>query len=359
MITLFALLIGSHYLYCQHDTSFTTEVELLRKMTIEGTVGASAGYSIDGNLYWRGSNGWKDKKAESPFEVNTKTRIASIAKPMTATAIMQLVERNMIELDAPVQTYLPDFPKKKKDPITIRHLLAHTSGLKGYKNAKEAENQKQYNSLWDATEVFMNRKRSFTPGSEFEYTTYGYVVLGAIIEEVSGLSFENYMQQNIWNIANMANTGVEHIDQELSNKSLLYHFDKGQAKNRKPNNLSNRTPGGGFYSTVEDIIKFGNAMLRNELINEESFAEMMKIQGVQKKGNPYGFGWFLYGPTPNENVIVGHTGAQTGCSSVLFFRSGDKYGSSCPGQYLRKIRRSLSNCESPAQPGQKPCELIG
>ena len=109
--------------------------------------------------------------------------------------------------------------------------------------------------------VFENRKLDFTPGTDFGYSTYGYVVLGLIIEKISGISFEEYLQEHIWNKAGMSNTGIEKYGIDYPNKSALYHYEKKKTVDGTKNNLSNRVPGGGVYSTLQVILKFGNGIL--------------------------------------------------------------------------------------------------
>ncbi|MEP0712659.1 MAG: serine hydrolase domain-containing protein, partial [Algoriphagus sp.] len=157
----------------------------------------------------------------------------------------------------------------------------------------------------------------FEPGTKYFYTTYGYVILGRIIEEVSGKSYQEYMQKNIFDIAGMNNTGIEEINDDYTNKSCLYHNNGRKAKEGKQNDLSNRIPGGGFYSTLEDVMKFGNALLEGKYIKQETLDKMTQTEPVEYDGNKYGLGWFLYGPPPNENLVIGHSGGQTGCTSQL------------------------------------------
>lgn len=292
--------------------------QLLSEMvTSKGTVGIIAGYSIDGKTIWQNDAGEACQDSKSVFLPDTKTRIASIAKPMTAVAVMQLVEQGKLDLDTSIRSIIDDFPEKKKGDITLRQLLAHTSGIPQYLDEKEVENQTQFDYLSKAMDVFDERALLFEPGSDFFYTSYGYVVIGRVIEEASGMSFEDYMQQNIWDKAGMTNTGVEHFNKTYEGKACLYYKKKKKAKLAVQNNLSNRTPGGGFYSTLNDMLKFGNAIVENKLIKAETYAMMTESQFTQKEGNQYGLGWFFYGPTGHENIVVGHSGEQTGCASQL------------------------------------------
>ncbi len=283
-------------------------------------VGGAIGYSIGDSILWNSVRGYSDKKSQRPFETHTKLRMASIAKSMTALAAMQLVEKGLLDLDTPIQTYIPDYPKHQKTQITTRHLLSHTSGIAGYRDVKETRTQTEYPSLYVATGIFKDRDLLFEPGTKYTYTTYGYTVLGVIIEKVSGLTFEAYMQKNIWDKAEMRDTGVDQYGVQLENESKLYHRKRGKGKPKEgtENNLSNRIPGGGLYTTIEDILKFGKAVLNDVFVSRETLDLMRQHHSLEKERNSYGFGWFLYNPKPNEGAVIGHSGAQMGCSSLLF-----------------------------------------
>lgn len=279
-------------------------------------IGITAAYAINGETHWSNSSGRCCRDDEAPFTATTLTRIASIAKNFTAVAIMQLVEKEHISLNAPIETYLPDLPEDKKQ-ITVLQLLAHTSGIPQYLGKKEIENTIHYNSLQEAMQVFIQRPLLFEPGEKYFYTTYGYVVLGRIIEAAASMTYEEYMNQHIFEPAGMEHTYIEDINKEYPGKSCLYHNNGRKAREGKQNDLSNRIPGGGYISTLEDVMKFGNALLDGKLIEQKSLDQMLEVQPVEYDGNKYGLGWFLYGPPPNENLVIGHSGGQTGCTSQL------------------------------------------
>jgi serine beta-lactamase-like protein LACTB, mitochondrial len=298
------------------EADYKTQAQsLFNKSFQEGNyIGASAGFSVDGDIKWTSALGFSDQKTIAAFQTTTLTRIASISKSMTAIAIMQLFEQGKIELDSPIQKYLPEFPTKKEGAITIRQLLNHSSGISAYESSKESENQKQYDTFEEAMAIFKDRDLVATPGTAFNYTTYGYVVLGAIIEKTSGLSFEDYMKQNIWEKAGMTSTTTIASDQ----LSTVYHKNsRGKIKQEEPTNLSDRIPGGGVYSNITDLLKFGMAILNHTLINESTFKMMIEDSGLKKEGNGYGLGWYLYGINPNYGNVVGHNGAQIGASTWL------------------------------------------
>lgn len=268
--------------YGQHTGS-----QLLERITAEKKcVGIAAGYSILGETTWMDASGFQDKAAAIPFSSTTVTRIASIAKPMTAIAILQLYEQGKLDLDKPIQTYVPDFPVKKEGMITIRHLLQHSSGIGGYKNKKEQENIIEYATLQDVIRLFEDRDLVFSPGSAFFYTTYGYVVLGLVIENISGMSYASYMKKYVWDVAGMTDTQVEQFNHHIENQSKLYHrSSKGAVEQSSPTNLSDRIPGGGIVSTLGDMLKFGDAILNNTLIKPSSFDLMTEDPKLKTEGN--------------------------------------------------------------------------
>ena len=304
-------------LICSYLTTYAQHEDILNEMTQEKhCTGISAGYMINGEVAWINSSGYMNQAADIPANDSTLYRTASIAKGMTAIAIIQLMEANLLKLDDPISMYISDLPQDKKG-ITIHQLLSHTSGIGSYKSSKETESTKEYKNLPEASKVFIKRKLKFVPGTNFTYSTYGYVLLGMVIESVSSQSYEDYIHEHILIPAGMTNTGIEKYGTTYSNKSQLYHRHKKKNRIGKVNNLSNRIPGGGFYSTVGDLLKYGNAIINNELINPESLELMSTVHSIKKEGNPYGYGWYLYGGPPAPGRVFGHSGEQTGTATQI------------------------------------------
>ena len=285
--------------------------DLVANGSVEGLV---AGVVEDDQISWIYAAG--QSGPDKPFSESTLTRIASIVKPMTAVAIMQLVEKGKLDLDAPITDYLPEYPQWEQ--LTTRYLLSHTSGIDAYKNDKEAENMKRYNSLAEAIEIFKDRPLRHTPGEDFTYTTYGYVVLGRIIEAVSGVSYREYIRTHIFVPSEMNNTYIYDSQPEEITSGCYVTNGKGKIREDKVTDLSDRIPGGGMLSTAEDVLNFANAFIDDKLITEESRQLLLTDTGAKTWGNPYGMGWYLYGKNPRLGNTVGHTGSQAGCSAQLF-----------------------------------------
>ncbi|MEO0732792.1 MAG: serine hydrolase domain-containing protein [Bacteroidota bacterium] len=308
-------------LCCQ--TTATTQADvanMLHQMVNKGhVVGVAAALSGPEGTVLEINEGFANQAAQTPFTVNTINRTASISKPMTVVAILQLVEKGLLELDATVGTYLPAFQQGDKAKITVRQVLGHTSGIRHYRNNKEGNSTIHYPTLEAAFGIVADDELVFAPGSDFQYTSYGYNVLGLLIEKQSGRSYAKYLRQHVWEPAGMTNTSVEENGKDYPGKSVRYHQRKpGKFKVDEDNDLSDRIPAGGIQSTVTDLLKFGKALMAGQLISVESFAEMMTDNGRKKQGNPYGLGLYLYGTRPGVGELVGHNGSQLGCSSILF-----------------------------------------
>lgn len=302
------------------DDPFTAQQQLLEEGVRNGQyVGVVAGMWRDGAIQWMGGAGHRDVEDQIPADSNMIHRIASIAKPMTAVAIMQLAEEGRLDLDASVQTYLPGFPEKKKGVIRVRDLLSHGSGIRNYKNDRESFPTEHYATLTDAMAVFQDRRLLFEPGTSYSYATYNYVVLGAIIEAVSGQSYEDYMREQIWEPVGMSSTSVEQAGTRYENKAVLYSRAKDGSWERAPQtDLSLKVPGGGIQSTIGDLLRFGEAILTDKLISRSSLEEMIRDTGLKTEGNPYGLGWYIYGKADSPSGrIMGHSGSQMGTSSQL------------------------------------------
>jgi len=266
---------------------------------------------------WLSSAGFLNKRNQDKPNQFSQFRIASISKTMTAVAIFQLYENGIIDLDIPIQNYLPEFPKKEKGDITIRQLLNHTSGISYYKSDFESVHFTHYTNSIKALEKFKDRELEFEPGSSFLYSSYGYTVLGAIIEKTTGKLYEDYMKENIWNPTKMTHTNIEDNDLNYENKAGVY-IKFGNTFYRSPlNDLSHTYSGGGIQSTAEDMLKFGKAILNYQLINPKTTELMIQLNNPNNKEREYTNGWFSW-ITPEYGKVIEHNGKQVGCSS--FFR---------------------------------------
>jgi len=292
--------------------------------------GLSVGVVSDDQLRWQQGYGLSDVENSVPVKAGTVYRLASASKPITATAVMQLVERGKIDLDAPVQKYIPAFPKKAY-PVTVRDLLNHTSGIRHYKGDEE-DSTRYYGSLTEALSIFKDDPLEHPPGSKFTYSTYGYTLLGAIVEAASGLTFTDYLRENIFKPAGMSQSRSDSVRDIIPNRARGYvKRDKGKLSNAGLVDTSYKIPGGGLVSTVEDMAKFVIAAQNGTLVKKATFAQMSISQVNQevwertrveqkvpkdKASQGYGFGWII--ATERRKESIWHGGVQSGATTLIY-----------------------------------------
>jgi serine beta-lactamase-like protein LACTB len=277
----------------------------------------------DNQIVFRRGYGLADLENKVPATADTVYRIASVSKPLAAVAAMQLVEKGKLDLDAPVQKYAPSFPIKAF-PITTRQLLAHLSGVRGYRRG-EGERTYHYESLTDALAVFKDDPLEHEPGTKYAYTTFGYTLLGVVIEGASGMSYPEYLRERILKPAGMLHTQVDDIYLIIPNRARgysprVYGEFNGNWRNPALMDSSYKIPGGGLVSTVEDLARFGMAVQNGVLIKPETFEQMSRNQKTRDgQETGYGYGWYVgrrEGREPDGSVW--HGGVQQGFTSDLW-----------------------------------------
>ncbi len=269
--------------------------------------GISAGVARDGEIFWLDAYGLADVENISPADINTRFRIASISKSITAVAVMQLVERGKINLDADARTYIPYFPRKRWK-FTVRELLNHTSGIRNYYR-REFDDTRHYSSIKDAVDIVIKDTLAYQPGTKYLYTTLGYNLLGSVIEYVSGQTFEDYIEKNIFEPADMKSTLPDYQKRIIYGRSAIYTRNRYRMLENAPlADLSNKYPGGGLCSTSEDLLKFSISLLEGKLVKQETLDSML-VPARLKNGTfiNYGLG-FTLGSDNSGRKFFAHEG---------------------------------------------------
>jgi CubicO group peptidase (beta-lactamase class C family) len=253
---------------------------------------------------------------------DTVYRIASLSKSLTATAAMRLVEEHKLDLDAPIQKYCPAFPTKQW-PISVRELLTHQSGIRHYKDDEESINTRHYTSINEAlAQDFTKDPLLFEPGTKFSYTSYGYVVLGCVMEGASGMTYPAYMKQSLFAPAGMTSTRLDDVFAIIPHRARGYSIDTaGNLQNAILLDISNKPPGSGVNSTARDLGRFMVALYGGSLVTPVTWTQMI-TPAKTRDGEPtiYGYGWFVGGPVSTYHSLreVGHGGDVQGFASVLY-----------------------------------------
>jgi len=287
----------------------------------------------DGQPIFEKAYGMADQEHEVANELSTHFGFASVGKMFTAVAVAQLVHEGKLAYDDTLSKLLPEYPSETGSQITVEHLLTHHSGIPDFFEDHE-EFEKMTNSLdpqRDYVRLFSHKPLRFAPGERFEYSNSGYILLGAIIERLSGLSFPEYLRKHVFEPAGMSNTSMsaDGIDQRLIARGYTQMGDDHKFSSG-PRHLSGGfQPGtgsaaGGGYTTVGDLLKFERALRTYKLLPQAD-TEQLLVDRVEyeRPGYRYGYG-FIFRRVGNERV-AGHSGGFPGVDAQfdMYLDSGD------------------------------------
>jgi serine beta-lactamase-like protein LACTB len=278
--------------------------------------GLTVALATESGRIWSHGYGLADVENAVPATPQTVYRLGSISKPITAVAALQLAERGRLDLDAPVQTYVPEFPQKPW-PITSRQLLGHLGGIRHYKNLEEINSTRHYEDLLAPLAIFQDDPLVAEPGTKFSYTTYGYVLLGAVVEKASGRRFLDYLRENIFQPAGMERIQADSVHAIIPHRARGYRISKeGRLENCDLADTSNKIPGGGLSSTASDLVRFALAVRDGKLLQPATVEVMFTRQRLKDGGRTnYGLGWNLLEVKGVEHVL--HGGGQQGVATML------------------------------------------
>jgi len=293
------------------------ETAISAQMSKLGIPGLSVAVVVDHKLRWSAGYGLADVENFVPAKALTAYRLGSISKPITAAAVMELAERGKLDLDAPIQKYCPAFPAKQW-PATARLLLGHLSGVRHYKDETEFASTRHYNSVVEGLDMFKDDPLLFEPGTKYTYTTHGFAVLGCAVEGASGMSFSDFVRENVFKPAGMDRIRVDNVADIIPNRAQGYYKSQsGALRNSGLADTSYKIPGGGFISTVEDLAKFAIAMQNGTLLKKEALDQMWTSMKTRDgKATGYGMGWGI--SERNGMKEVHHGGAQQRVSTFLY-----------------------------------------
>jgi CubicO group peptidase (beta-lactamase class C family) len=281
-----------------------------------GIPGVSLAVAVDGQIVYSEGFGFADVEQRVPVWPTTKFRIASDSKPLTAAGLMLLVEQGKIDLDAPVQKYVPSFPDKGA-VITPRLLAGHLAGIRHYKG-DEFLISKHYDSVLEGLKIFQDDPLVSPPGKEFHYSSYGFNLLSAVIESASGENFLSYMHERVIVPLGLRHTVPDQVTEIIEQRARPYEKTKdGRIANAPFVDNSYKWAGGGFLSNAEDLVKFGSALLRPGFLKPESLRQLFTSQKTSDgKETGYGIGWGV-GKSNSGQRIYQHDGGAVGGTSRL------------------------------------------
>jgi D-alanyl-D-alanine carboxypeptidase len=279
----------------------------------------------DGRTLFEGAYGLANRESGVANTALTQFRVGSMNKMLTAAAVMQLVQAGKVSLGAPLRTYLPDYPNVDlASKVTIHQLLTHMGGTGDIFGPLFMANRLELRDPEDYLELYGERALLFEPGTQWAYSNYGFMLLGAVIERVSGMSYDDYISAHVLTPAGMTATGAAPEDLLVINRSLGYMWQDGALVSNAPTLPYRGTPAGGGYSTVSDFARFATALREHRLLDATHTALLLggKItMGQSTVKYAYGF----IDRVQFGRRLVGHGGGARGMNGELTFEPNGGY----------------------------------
>lgn len=297
------------------DSARAVILEGMRRSSIPG---AAVTVMRDGQIVWSEGFGLADAENRVPVTALTRFRIGSVSKPLATAALGVLLEEGKLDLDAPVQKYVPSFPAKRY-PFTVRQLAGHLAGIRHYGNDQEFYSKQHYGNVLDALSIFRNDSLEFRPGERLGYSTFGYVLLSAVIESAAGEPFVSYMRRRVIDPIGMRHTVAEYPDSIIPHRARFYtRKDSLSAVHNAPYvDNSNKWAGGGYLSTTEDLALFGHSMASAGLLRRKTMDVLWtSMRTADGKPTDYGIGWSINTDSAGRRVIS-HSGGSVGGTALL------------------------------------------
>ncbi len=281
--------------------------------------GASVAVARDGRLLWSVALGSADLELDVPLVSTSRMRIGSVSKPLVSAALGLLVEEGRLDLDAPVQRYVPDFPKKAW-PITSRQLGGHLAGIRHYEG-DEFTLKTHYDTVRASLAIFEKDALLFEPGTQFSYSSYGWNLLSAVIEGASGQPFLRFMEERVFRPAGMRHTCPDAVTPLIPERAHPYtRAEAGEIVNAEFVDNSYKWAGGGFLSTAEDLVAFGNALLEDRLLRPKTRDLLWTSQKTSDgKDTDYGLGWGVRRDTRGRRLVAHSGGAMGGTAYLVIY----------------------------------------
>lgn len=302
----------------------TVERFITDTMRILGAPGASICVMQDGRTVWSRAFGLADLEQNVAATTETRFRIGSVSKSLTAIAIGRLVQDGKLDLDSPVQRYVPRFPVRRY-PVTVRQVAGHLAGIRHYRTG-EFESREHYGTVTEGLAIFAADSLLFEPGTQYSYSSYGYNLLAAVIEGASRRSYVEYMRDAVLGPAGMTHTAFEHPDSIIPGRGRYYTRadSTGPIINAPYVDNTYKWSSGGFLSTAEDLARFGDRLLRGHLLRPETVELLWtSMHTTDGKATDYGIGWSVERDSVGRRRVR-HSGGSVGGTAHLIIYPDDR-----------------------------------
>ena len=313
---------------------------LMSKVFEKDVPGGVALVSAGGEILYRKAFGMANLELGVKMDPDHVFRIGSNTKQFTAIAILKLYEEGKLNLQDEITKYIPDYPTRGRK-ITIEHLLTHTSGIKSYTGMKDwtPELRKIHHTPEQIIDFFKYERFDFKPGVKFKYNNSGYILLGYIIEIVSGKTYEQYITENIFKPLGMGSSHYDSDSMNIMNKATGYRKEGEEYKPADYVDMSNPYAAGALVSNVDDIFKWYRALMQYQVVSEPVLNLAHKPYKLRNgESTSYGYGWFV--SKCDGAAAIEHSGGINGFLSYVIY---------LPDEEILVVM--LSNCTSSTHQG--------
>jgi D-alanyl-D-alanine carboxypeptidase len=311
----FTITLNAH---SQRVVSFSDRIDsLMNALYTHNKAMASVSITKNGKLEYSKAFGFSDNEGINPVNANagTRYRIGSISKMFTTVMIMQLIEENKLSLSTPLAKFFRKIPNA--DSITIEDLLNHHSGLYNFTNSDDyTQYMTEPKSRQQMLEIIENQKPAFKPGEKGEYSNTNFVLLGYIIEDITGKSYQMNLSERITSRVGLKNTMYGSKINHAGNEASSYEFAEDKWKMLPETDMSIPGGAGAIISTTPDLTTFITALFDGKLVSKSSLNEMMTMKD--------GFGMGMFKFPFHERMAYGHNGGIDGFTSSLAYFPDDK-----------------------------------
>ena len=329
------------------------DTAILGEMAKQEAVGAALGIIQGGRIVYLKGYGLADREQKIPVTTNTMFRWASISKPLTAVATMQLFEKGKLKLRQHVREFVPEFPDRGS-PIRIGQLLRHHGGVRHYSNGKIVPNDREYSEPHPFADVivaldeFKDSPLVAEPGQKYSYSTHGYILLSAVVQRAGRAKFADQIRNRIAAPLGMDSLQPDYQWIDIPNRAVGYRKRDGEVIRDTDTDVSWKLGGGGYISTIGDLARFAEGLINRRLVGEET-ERLMWSHVTPKNGKPprMAHGFSVEGK--GTDLKVYHSGSQEKAKTRLVIYPRKKHGMVFmsnsrhidPGQFTTAVYRAL------------------
>ncbi len=286
-----------------------------KHMEMTEVPGVQVALSIRGTTIWSEGFGYGDLREKRPITDSTVFRIASLSKSVTSVALCRMMEDGALDIDRPIGDYLPELPQKFH-PITCRQLAGSLSGIRHYDSKDPKYSAVHYPDVFSSLERFISDPLEFEPGTAYLYSSYGWVLLSAVMQKAAGKPFQKLMQE-AWGDLGMGQTTFEVSGEDYPGRSIPYNWKKGQRRPAPQDDRSFMYAGGGYLSTARDLVRMGNELLYGTYLTQATVSELTtSLVLADGSKTYYGLGWEC-GTNRLGTPVFFHSGSMDGARTHL------------------------------------------